>query len=76
MMGATVNFMIASRPHITPDSSLPNLDTLEIRANEDDLRRYVDAQIQMSRRLTKHVQTRVNLREEIHSNITCSVDGM
>ncbi|KAJ6541328.1 hypothetical protein B0H19DRAFT_866718, partial [Mycena capillaripes] len=75
-MGSTVNLMITSRPHLTPDSSLTNLNTIEISANEGDLRRYVNAQIQMSARLTKHVQTQVNLREEIHSKITRTVDGM
>ncbi|KAJ6541357.1 hypothetical protein B0H19DRAFT_852133, partial [Mycena capillaripes] len=75
-MGSTVNLMITSRPHLTPDSSLPNLNTIEICANEGDLRRYVDAQIRMSAHLTKHVQTQVNLRDEIHSKITCTVDGM
>ncbi|KAJ7028077.1 hypothetical protein C8F04DRAFT_1399130 [Mycena alexandri] len=75
-MGPTVNLMITSRPHITPDSVLPNPATLEIRANEDDVGRYVDAQIRRSPRLSKHVQSRINLREEIHSAITCAVDGM
>jgi Cdc6-like AAA superfamily ATPase len=76
MMGPTVNLMITSRPHIAPDSFLPNSNTLEIRANKDDIRTYVDAQIQMSLRLKKHVQTRADLREEIHSKITHTVDGM
>ncbi|KAJ7028112.1 ankyrin repeat domain-containing protein [Mycena alexandri] len=75
-MGPTVNLMITSRPHITPDSALPNPATVEIRANEDDVGRYVDAQIRRSPRLSKHVQSRINLREEIHSAITSTVDGM
>ncbi|KAF7354365.1 Ankyrin repeat protein [Mycena venus] len=76
MLGSTVNWMITSRPHIAPDSTLPNLETLEIHADEGDIRRYVDAQICMSLRLKKHVQNRADLREEIHSKITCTVDGM
>ncbi|KAJ7328855.1 ankyrin repeat-containing domain protein [Mycena albidolilacea] len=75
-MGPTVNLMITSRPHITPDVSLPNLSTLEIRATEHDVRRYVNEQIRISSRLSKHVQTRADLREEIHSKITANVDGM
>ncbi|KAJ7019718.1 ankyrin repeat-containing domain protein [Mycena alexandri] len=75
-MGPTVNLMITSRPHITPDSALPNPATVEIRANEDDVGRYVDAQIRRSPRLSKHVQSRINLQEEIHSAITSTVDGM
>jgi DNA-binding transcriptional regulator YdaS (Cro superfamily) len=76
VMGPTVNLMITSRPHISPESCLRNLSLVEIRANEDDVRRYVDAQISLSSRLSKHVQNRPDLREEIHSKITRSVDGM
>jgi Cdc6-like AAA superfamily ATPase len=75
-MGPTVNLMITSRPHITVDSSLPNPNTLEIRATENDIRRYVDAQIKLSLRLKKLVQTRADLREEIHSAVTRNMDGM
>jgi hypothetical protein len=76
VMGSTVNLMLTSRPHIHPDTSLPNLEALEIRANEDDIRRYVEAQIEMSSRLSRHIHNRPNLREEIHSKITHTVDGM
>ncbi|KAF8139248.1 ankyrin repeat-containing domain protein [Mycena galopus ATCC 62051] len=75
-MGSTTNLMITSRPHITPDTSLPNLAVLEIRATEDDVRRYIDAQIQMAPRLSKHVRARPALREEILSRVSGSVDGM
>jgi hypothetical protein len=76
MMGSTVNLMITSRPHIRPDGSLPNLEALEICANEDDIRRYVEGQIQKSSWLSKHVRSRADLREEILSTITRTVDGM
>jgi hypothetical protein len=76
MMGSTVNLMVTSRPHIRPDGSLPNLEALEIRANEDNIRRYVEGQIQKSSWLSKHVQSRADLREEILSIITQTVDGM
>ncbi|KAJ7301475.1 hypothetical protein DFH08DRAFT_993703 [Mycena albidolilacea] len=76
MMGSTVGVMITSRPHITADVSLPNLSALEIRATEEDIGRYVDAQIEISPRLSKHVQIRPELRKDIHSKITDTVDGM
>jgi hypothetical protein len=76
MMGSTVNLMLTSRPHIRPDGSLPNLVVLEIRASEDDIRRYVAGQIQKSSWLSKHVRSRADLREEILSTITRTVDGM
>jgi Cdc6-like AAA superfamily ATPase len=75
-MGPKVNLMITSRPNITPELSLPNLNALEIVANSDDVRNYVDAQIRMSPRLSKHVRTRPELRQEIHSKVTDTVHGM
>jgi Cdc6-like AAA superfamily ATPase len=75
-MGSTVNLMITSRPHICPDGSLPNLEALEIRTNEDDIHRYVEGQIQKSSWLSKHIQIRADLREEILSTITHAADGM
>jgi chromatin segregation and condensation protein Rec8/ScpA/Scc1 (kleisin family) len=76
MMGSTVNLMITSRPHIHPNGSLPNLEALEIRANEDDIRRYVEGQIKKSSWLSKHIQTRADLQGEILSTIIHAVDGM
>jgi hypothetical protein len=76
MMGSTVNLMLTSQPHIRPDGSLPNLEALEIRASGDDIRRYVEGQIQKSSWLSKHVQIRADLREEILSTIIHTVDGM
>ncbi|KAJ7336844.1 hypothetical protein DFH08DRAFT_749106, partial [Mycena albidolilacea] len=76
LMGPKVNLMIMSRPHITPDSSLPNLHTLEIQANNDDIWKYVDERIKSSQSLLKYLQEEPDLEREIHSNITHSVDGM
>ncbi|KAJ7046349.1 hypothetical protein C8F04DRAFT_988023, partial [Mycena alexandri] len=72
----SVDMMITSRPHILPDSSLPNLKTVEIRADEGDIRKYVDAHITMSSRLSKLIRTRPELRDEIHTQIATAVDGM
>ncbi|KAJ7132644.1 ankyrin repeat-containing domain protein [Mycena filopes] len=76
VVGPRVSVMITSRPHVSPDLSLPNLTTLEIRADEDDIRKYVDAHIEMSVRLSKHIHTRPDLRDEIHTQIAATVDGM
>ncbi|KAJ7499632.1 ankyrin repeat-containing domain protein [Mycena latifolia] len=75
-MGHTVNLMITSRPHITLLGFFPNVKPLEIRATEDDIRRYVDMQIQKSHRLAKHVNVRPELGDEIRSRVIGSVDGM
>ncbi|KAJ6566460.1 hypothetical protein B0H19DRAFT_1257672 [Mycena capillaripes] len=75
-MGPCVNLMVTARPHILPNPCFPKIQSLEIRANEGDIQRYVDSQIQTSLRLSKHVRTQPDLREEIHSKIRRTVDGM
>ncbi|KAF7365819.1 Ankyrin repeat domain-containing protein [Mycena venus] len=76
-MGPHSNLMITSRPNITPDASLPHLETLDICARAEDLLRYVDGQIDSSPRLSKYVQSQPALREDIHSKISShTVDGM
>jgi Cdc6-like AAA superfamily ATPase len=75
-MGPTVNVMITSRPNITPGAFHLNLDVIEISANDDDVRKYVDTQIQRSLRLLTHLRTQPELREEIHTNISKTAEGM
>jgi hypothetical protein len=69
--------MITSRPNISlAPSSFPNLEMLKIQAVPEDIRGYIDAQIKLSPRLSKHIQKKPMLQEEIHANITDMVDGM
>ncbi|KAJ7270941.1 ankyrin repeat-containing domain protein [Mycena rebaudengoi] len=75
-MGGTVSLMLTSRPNIAPESFFPTASVLEIRAKEEDIRRYVAAQIQNSFRLSKHVKARPELREEIETKIAKNADGM
>lgn len=74
--GPKLNVLLTSRPHITPDTFFPNTPVLEIRATEKDIRRYVDAQIVNSFRLSAHVKSRPELRQQIESKIVDNVDGM
>jgi Cdc6-like AAA superfamily ATPase len=77
VMGSNVNLMITSRPNISLEpSTFPNLERLDIHAMEDDLRNYVDAQINSSPQLRMHVQSQPVLREEILQRIIDTVDGM
>ncbi|KAJ7278261.1 ankyrin repeat-containing domain protein [Mycena rebaudengoi] len=71
-----INLLFTSRPHITPEIFFPNTPALEIRATEEDIRRYLDAQIQNSFRLSKHVQSHPELYQEIDNQIIGNVDGM
>jgi hypothetical protein len=76
LIGPKVNLMLTSRPHVPADPALPNVETLEIRAMPEDVRKYVDAQIDLSPRLPKHMQKKPQLRENIHKTIIDTVDGM
>ncbi|KAJ7218764.1 ankyrin repeat-containing domain protein [Mycena rebaudengoi] len=71
-----VSLLLTSRPNIAPESFFPTAPVLEILAREDDIRRYIDAYIQTSARLSKHVQARPELRAEIELKIISNVDGM
>ncbi|KAJ6531033.1 hypothetical protein B0H19DRAFT_1273269 [Mycena capillaripes] len=78
VLGTNVNLMLTSRPHIRIDHAVPSSDMriLEVRANEDDIRRYIDAQITKSSRLSRHIKNCVGLRGEIESGIIWRSDGM
>lgn len=77
MLGmATVNIMLTSRPHVTLEPFFPNFQILEIRATAEDIGRYVDLQILQSSRLSKHLRTRPELRDEIRAKIVENVEGM
>ncbi|KAJ7278295.1 ankyrin repeat domain-containing protein [Mycena rebaudengoi] len=71
-----INLLFTSRPHITPEIFFPNTPALEIRATEEDIHRYLDAHIQNSFRLSKHIQSRPELHQEIENQIIGNVDGM
>jgi hypothetical protein len=76
-MGSNVNLMITSRPNVSPEHySFQNLETLEIHATPEDIQVYVDAQVNLSPRLSKHIEEKPELREEIHAKILGAVDGM
>ncbi|KAJ7210937.1 ankyrin repeat domain-containing protein [Mycena rebaudengoi] len=71
-----LNLLLTSRPHVEPETFFPNTPSLEIRATEEDICHYVEAQIQDSHRLSKYVQSHPELRQEIETKIISKVDGM
>ncbi|KAJ7270999.1 ankyrin repeat-containing domain protein [Mycena rebaudengoi] len=75
-MGKSVSLMLTSRPNITPEAFFSTALVLEISAKDEDIRSYVRAQIQNGFRLSKHVRTRPELREEIERKIAENADGM
>jgi hypothetical protein len=75
-LGAQVNIMITSRPHINLESIFANLQIIDIYATEQDIHQYLDGQIQNSPRLARHIRTRPELRDEVHSRIIGNSKGM
>ncbi|KAJ7652403.1 hypothetical protein DFH06DRAFT_1331042 [Mycena polygramma] len=73
---SAVNLLITSRPHINIKHIIADAQIMEVRATEDDIRRYVDAQITNSTRLGSHIRNYPELREEIETNIVQRSDGM
>ncbi|KAJ7270190.1 ankyrin repeat-containing domain protein [Mycena rebaudengoi] len=72
---SNMKLMLTSRPHIDT-KVLQNPLALEIRANTDDINRYVDGQIEKSSRLATHIRNCPDLRQEIETNIVSRSDGM
>ncbi|KAJ7318054.1 ankyrin repeat-containing domain protein [Mycena albidolilacea] len=76
-LSLSVNLMVTSRPHVPAGPTLPNVETLEIGAMAEDIQKFVNARIDLSSCLYKHVQRQPKLREDILSKISSkSVDGM
>ncbi|KAJ7252326.1 ankyrin repeat-containing domain protein [Mycena rebaudengoi] len=71
-----VRLMLTSRPHISIDHIIPNIDTLDIRATEEDIREYVRAQILKSSRLSRHIAKASDLQHTIEEKIVKRSDGM
>ncbi|KAJ7465171.1 hypothetical protein FB451DRAFT_1041519 [Mycena latifolia] len=74
--GSAASLMFTSRPHISINHVAESLQILEIRATEDDIRRYIDAAVLKSSRLSKHIENRWALRDEIEEIIVRRSDGM
>ncbi|KAJ7605877.1 ankyrin repeat-containing domain protein [Roridomyces roridus] len=70
-LGPTVNLMLTSRPHIRIEHTVPKslMETLEIRAAEEDVRKYLDEQISRSSRLSKHISSAPDLQDAIEGQI-------
>ncbi|KAJ7024880.1 ankyrin repeat-containing domain protein [Mycena alexandri] len=77
VMGSNVNLMITSRPNISPESSsFPNLETLDIQAAPGDIQAYINAQIESSPHLSRHIRRKPELQEEILTKVMDTADGM
>ncbi|KAJ7159092.1 ankyrin repeat-containing domain protein [Mycena crocata] len=72
------NLMFTSRPHIKVHQMFLQSDTqtMDVRATEGDIRRFVHAQVSASSRLSEHVINCPELSEEITTAILRRSDGM
>jgi hypothetical protein len=68
--------MLTSRPHISIDLLISNIPTLDVQAAEEDIRKYLEGQIQESSHLSRHIQKSPTLRESIEEKIVKRSDGM
>jgi hypothetical protein len=75
-LSPSVSLLMTSRPNINPPDAtfFPNLQDFEIRATEDDIRRYFDGRIQHGR-WPQHLEARPELRREIETKIIEDYDG-
>ncbi|KAJ7076765.1 ankyrin repeat-containing domain protein [Mycena belliarum] len=76
LLGPTTRLMITSRSHVDFCDIFPALLAVKIQATDEDILSYIDTQIRLAPRLSKHVQRQPQLRDEINHCITSKVDGM
>ncbi|KAJ7099058.1 ankyrin repeat-containing domain protein [Mycena crocata] len=66
-LGPNINILLTSRPHVDVSNMFDDSQTLEIQATADDIRKYVNGQIDKSPQLFKHVKARPELRQTIET---------
>lgn len=73
-LAGTVNLLVTSRN--TPSREFYGNKQMNIRANEQDVRRYIQGRIPQTRFLKLHVDKDPALQEEIMKAIAENIDGM
>ncbi|KAJ6496280.1 ankyrin repeat-containing domain protein [Mycena sanguinolenta] len=76
LLGSRVSLMLTSRPHVDIKHAISDLETIEIRAAENDIREYLEAQIRKSPRLSRHVRSAPDIRQALETSIVEGSDGM
>jgi hypothetical protein len=72
-----LRIMFTGRPLIPSDSlKFQNPVRLELRARDEDIKMFVDAQIDLNDKLVRHVKKDEALRERIRDTITSKAKGM
>lgn len=71
----SVNLMVTSRPHIDVQDAFRNIIWLEVRASEEDLRRYINGRMARDK-LAKNVKAHNDLHEDIRRTVIANASGM
>ena len=72
----TVKLMVTSRPLSTIEAGLEGMTRLDIRADDSDVRLYVEGRIPHEKRLARHVRKDPTLSETLVGTIVNSARGM
>jgi hypothetical protein len=75
-LGPAVRLMLTSRPHIRINHVISDFKIVDVRATEEDIRKYVEAQIKKSPRLSRHMNSSSTLQELVEEKIVKRSDGM
>ncbi|KAJ7803578.1 hypothetical protein B0H14DRAFT_2613193 [Mycena olivaceomarginata] len=76
-LGSAVRLMVTSRPHININHLISNIEIVDVRAAEDDIRKYVEGRISKSSRFRKHGDSKLPMmRQLIEERIVKRSDGM
>ncbi|KAJ6496284.1 ankyrin repeat-containing domain protein [Mycena sanguinolenta] len=76
LLGSRVSLMLTSRPHIDIKHAISDFEIIEIRAAENDIREYLEGQIQKSQRLSRYVRSAPDIRQALEASIVKGSDGM
>ena len=73
---SNTNLLVTSRPNLTIERDFEGAESIEIRASEEDVRKYLECRIPKERRLQRHVKEDPVLLNTIISTIVERAKGM
>jgi hypothetical protein len=73
---AGANLMVTSRLFLSIERQFQGTGRLDILANNDDVRKYIEGRIPGENRLARHVERHPTLQKDIVDSITTNVRGM
>jgi len=71
-----INLFVTSRYSLTIEEKFDGVKRLDIRAHDDDVRRYVEKRIFREDRLARHVKADPSLQDDIVNKVVDSAKGM